>query len=153
MEDNIRASPSLFLSPRAWARSHGTCACESKTLTDGEGATEQSQVNLHMLLERYPDRVPTFLKRCPNSTLPELEKQKLMFSANDPVSKLSQHLKGKFKTTSAGGGGKSAIFIYVQDRISVEPSKTIGELYEQYKSPDGMLHLSYTEHNSFGTAL
>ena len=102
-----------------------------------------------MLMERYPDRVPTFLRRCPNSSLPELDKQKLMFSASDPVSKLSQHLKSKFN--SASNGGTSSIFIYVQDRISVEPSKTIGELYEQYKSPDGMLHLSYTEHNSFGS--
>ncbi len=102
---------------------------------------------MRALLEKYPGRVPIKLTRYSKSTLPVLDKPQQLYSASENLSVVVSKLK---KTLNIQDKEKT-LYLFINDRIPPDNSKTLGELYETHKGPDELLHLTYAEQNSFGS--
>ena len=101
------------------------------------------------LNSNYPDYIPVILKkRQHDKILQDIDKKKYLIPKNLNVSGILTIIRKKVTISD-----KQAVFIFAkQDKESflVPVSKSIGELYTEYKSKDNFLYLVYTTENTFG---
>jgi hypothetical protein len=98
------------------------------------------------VLQRFPSRAPIVLQRH-DSCRPEIQLDKNRFVVPKDIQFMQfvAILRKRMKLTSA-----ESLFFYTSTQRLVPQSQHIGELYENAKSADGILYITYTTENTFG---
>lgn len=112
-----------------------------KTQQSEEQRIEESKA----ILEKYPHRLPVIVERAPNSNqVPAIDKQKFLVPDDIAVAQFMWIVRRRIALSP-----EKALFLFV-GRIMPQTSMSMGELYAQYKDPDGFLYLTYSGENTFG---
>ena len=99
------------------------------------------------LLSRYPDRIPVICKQSStsNTDTPKIEKTKFLVSRELTVGQFIHVVRTRIEMPA-----EKALFFFVNDNIIPKTSENIFSIYEQYKSNDNLLYVTYTSENTFG---
>ena len=107
---------------------------------------EEKKENGIRLLEKYPACVPVIVKKREKGiNLPDITQSRYLIPKTSKLSEVMVTIRKKMSMDP-----KQAIFIFVGNGILVPISYTIEFVYEQYKSDDNFLYLTYCTENTFG---
>ena len=81
--------------------------------------------------------------KCKN--LPDINKKKYLVPLDLTVGQFIFVIRRRLKLDAA-----KAIFLFVNNQIIPPSNASLGELYEEYKSEDGFLYMTYSGENTFG---
>merc|ERR1711907_161140 len=97
---------------------------------------------------KYPDRVPVLCERAPRSSLPQIAQKKFLIPGTMRCSELKYIIHREVKKIGSIAGDQT-IYLFVGN-LAPKTSMTIGELYEQCPTQDGVLHVMYRAENTLG---
>merc|ERR1712187_281569 len=112
---------------------------------------EQRRSEAERIRNKYPDRIPVICEKARTSTLPEIEKKKFLVPGT--------MLCGEFKyivhkhisqVADAPLASDQTIYLFVNG-TSPKTGALMSEIYEQHKSDDGFLYITYSAENTLGT--
>ena len=92
------------------------------------------------LLEKYPDRVPVVLE----SKVCESEVFKYMVPRDRTIAQMIVQLRKHIQMTP-----KQAIYLFVNNALPPN-SATVGEIWDQHRNENNVLHIVYSLENTFG---
>ncbi len=78
---------------------------------------------------KYPDRIPVYVKRKENSDIDEVPKPKYLVPKEMTMGNMIYVIRKNIKLTS-----EKAMFVFIDNKL-VPVSQTMGELYNQKKTP------------------
>ncbi len=93
---------------------------------------------------KYPNAVFVYVSLARNSNLPPLDKQKYVVPKNTTVGQFMYIIRRRLQLSS-----DRALFIFANDMLPTS-SQTMAEVYQQYKSADGILRVVCTSESVFG---
>jgi GABA(A) receptor-associated protein len=98
------------------------------------------------LSQNHPDRIPIFVRKAKGckSNIPEIPKSKFLVPRMLTIGQFIYIIRRQLTLSS-----ETALFFFVEGTLPTT-SATIVELYQQYKQPDGSLHVEYTSESVFG---
>ena len=103
------------------------------------------QQDVSNLVEKYPDRAPVYLDRDQYSTnTPDIPKKKYLVPRTLTVGQFLYFVRKCCKLQP-----EQSLYLFVNGVIPM-CSLSISELYESYKSDDGLLRITYSCENTFG---
>jgi GABA(A) receptor-associated protein len=107
------------------------------TIRDGE---------LDRLKNKFPDKIPVFITKSKTARdiIPELRKQKFLVPNSFTMAELLVTIRRSIMLRP-----EQALFVFVNNTLP-NSNISMAELYQQYKSPDGVLRMEYTSENTFG---
>lgn len=108
-----------------------------------ENALVKRVLESQNILFKYPDRIPVIVETFSTST-PTLSKNKFIVPKDLSVGQFLYILRKKIQLDP-----KHSIYLFVRN-ILPPISKTMSEVYQDYRDVDGFLYLSYTKENTFG---
>jgi len=97
------------------------------------------------ILKRYPTRIPVICERADTSDIALIDKHKYLVPAELIMGQFIFVIRRRLKLDAA-----KAIFLFVNNQIIPPSNASLGELYEEYKSEDGFLYMTYSGENTFG---
>src|SRR5579872_6171686 len=95
-------------------------------------------------IDKYPDMIPIIFERQKNSTIPYLDKCKIMISDKCNVSSFIFAMRQRVKLKP-----EEAFYIYVNNTIP-NMSMLMSQLYKENKDDDGFLYIVYASEATFG---
>ena len=101
-------------------------------------------IPIEKMQQKYPDKIPIIVNRYKYSTLPDLEKRKYLVPKDMKINGFIYVIRKKIKLSS-----EQAMFITINGELCPS-NKTLEEIYEYYKNPDGYLYIDYSSENTFG---
>lgn len=102
-----------------------------------EGELERIQKN-------YPDKIPIFITKSSKDSLPDIRKHKFLVPSHFTMAEFQLTIRKWLVLTP-----EQAIFIFIGNSLPMS-GRTVGELYNDHKGPDGVLRVSYASENTFG---
>lgn len=97
------------------------------------------------LLNKFPNCVPVIIKKSfDDKILRDIDKERYLIPKNLFVSYILYTIRKKINIDE-----KQAIFIFINNTL-VPMNITIEEIYNQYKSEDNFLYITYRTENTFG---
>ena len=106
---------------------------------------ERRKVEASRILKRYPTRIPVICERADTSDIALIDKHKYLVPVELIVGQFIFVIRRRLKLDAA-----KAIFLFVNNQIIPPSNASLGELYEEYKSEDGFLYMTYSGENTFG---
>lgn len=106
---------------------------------------DSDSLKVHMLMVAHPSRVPVWIEKGRGSTVNDLDKHKYLIEKDMTMGQVVCLIRSRIKIAPS-----QAIFIFVDNGILPPNSAHIGQIYNEYKSSDGMLHIAYRSENTFG---
>jgi len=107
---------------------------------------EKNKENGIKLIEKYPEYIPVIIKKRESDKLLQIPLQtRYLIPKTSRLSEVTVTIRKKMNMDP-----KQAIFIFVGNGILVPIGNTIEFIYEQYKSDDNFLYLTYCTENTFG---
>ena len=110
-----------------------------KSKTENERLTESSKI-----IEKYPNRIPIIIEKDKKSKIKDIDKNKFLVPNDMTLGQFMYVIRKRIKLEP-----EKAIFIYVNN-ILPPTSSLINSIYEEHKSKDGFLWISYSGENTFG---
>lgn len=110
----------------------------SKTITPSEVDT---------VMKKHPGRVPVYVKRATNvngTQLPEINRHKFLIPQDFTLHALQHTIRIYLKLKP-----EQAIFLFINNTIPIY-TQTLLQLYDKYRSEDGLLYVTYSTENTFG---
>jgi GABA(A) receptor-associated protein len=98
---------------------------------------------IERLRKKYPDRIPILLIKG-NATTTDIPKKKFLVPSAITFGEFIQNIRYMFKLKP-----EKAMYFYIDNTLPSN-SNTISTIYATHKSVDGMLHVVYSEENTFG---
>lgn len=102
------------------------------------------------ILEKYSDRVPVICDRLKNSDLPQIEKTKFLVPGvmlcNEFKYIIHKHI---YQRDSSERHAEQTIYLFVNN-TAPKASKLMSEIYDEKKSDDGFLYMTYSAENTLG---
>ena len=105
-------------------------------------------LDIDLIISKYPDRVPVYVRKAPNAkdNIDDLEKHNYLIPVDMTMGNFLCVIRKHVKLSPS-----QAIFIFVAKKgVLVPNSSMFGEIYKQYVDEDKMLHIEYTGENTFG---
>ncbi len=98
------------------------------------------------ILKKYPEKIPVFITKLKDSrdNLPNISKNKFLVPRDLEFSQFIYTIRRYLRIRP-----ETAIILFVNGQIP-RASATFMEIYHSFKSPDGLLKISYTSENTFG---
>lgn len=95
---------------------------------------------------KYPDRIPVYITTPEDSRELKITPKfhKFLIPSNYTFYSLHHIIRRWFKIDP-----QKSIFLFIDSHIPMSTA-TLGELYEKYKTPDGLLRIVYVYENAFG---
>lgn len=93
------------------------------------------------LLGKYPDRVPVMVQSKVDT---ETQVLKYMVPRERTIAQMIVQLRKHIKMTP-----KQAVYLFVNNTLPPN-SATVGQVWEQHKNSDHVLHIVYALENTFG---
>jgi len=97
------------------------------------------------ILKRYPTRIPVICERAEPSDIVLIDKHKYLVPNDLIMAQFIFVIRRRLKLDAA-----KAIFLFVNNQIIPPSNASLGVLYEEYKSEDGFLYMTYSGENTFG---
>ena len=96
--------------------------------------------------EKYPDRIPVIVEKSEKSpeSLPDIDKRKFLVPQDLTMGQLVFVIRKRIKLDP-----NTAIFLYV-NKILPSTESSLSNLYDDHKSKDGFLYVTYSGENTFG---
>ena len=113
-------------------------------MTSGAASQQGGERQGHKMREKYPDKVPIFLRKAEKSKLDEIEKHKWLAPADMTVGAWMTILRRHIQVRSS-----QAIFLMIHG-IVPRNSATLEHLYDEHMDNDGLLRMTYCEMATFG---
>merc|ERR1719507_172039 len=107
---------------------------------------EKRSAEARRILVKYPDRIPVICEKDPRSDLPDIDKKKFLV----PGSMLCGEFKyiiHKHINQTASLTADQTIYLFV-NRTAPKTGAPLSEVYEQYRSDDGFLYITYSAENA-----
>ena len=105
------------------------------------------------ILSKYPDRVPVIVERNSRAknTLPEIEKKKFLVPGSMLCGEFKYIIHKHITQVESGPTltSEQTIYLFVGN-ISPKTGALLSEIYEQNKSEDGFLYMTYSAENTLG---
>ena len=96
--------------------------------------------------EKYPDRVPIFVLKSKNDrVLPHINMNKFVVPAQITVAELMNIVRKRIAI-----GAETSMFFFIDEKLLVCGTDSLGQLYEDHKNEDGLLLIYYCGENTFG---
>lgn len=106
---------------------------------------EKRKTESERIKQKYPDKIPIILEKSDSSTIPTIEKQKMLLQKDLTVGQLLYIIRKQISLDSS-----QALFLFVDNRSIPSTSKTMEEIYLQYSDQDGFLYITYSAEQVFG---
>ncbi|CAE8732861.1 unnamed protein product [Polarella glacialis] len=112
---------------------------------------EKRSAEARRILTKYPDRIPVICEKAARSDLPDIDKKKFLVPGT--------MLCGEFKyiihkhinqTANATLASDRTIYLFVNNSTSPKTGALMSEIYDQFKSDDGFLYITYSAENTLG---
>jgi GABA(A) receptor-associated protein len=97
------------------------------------------------VMKRYPDRIPVIVKPT-DKKQPEIDKHKYLVPKDMLISQFIFIIKKRIRNLKPD----EAIFLFINGSTLPKVTATIGESYDQYKTEDEFLYITYSLENTFG---
>jgi len=110
---------------------------------------EHRQKESQKLKDKHEGHFPIFVYKQPNSDAPETKKNKFLVAGDRQMGAFINIVKKQHFVKTDEDHSIKAMFFFVKNTI-VNPGRTVGELYEDYKDEDGFLYIEYSTENTFG---
>uniref|UniRef100_A0A336MTT7 CSON005060 protein n=1 Tax=Culicoides sonorensis TaxID=179676 RepID=A0A336MTT7_CULSO len=95
---------------------------------------------------KFPTKVPIIVERYhKENDLPVLDKKKFLVPEEVTLSQFLGIIRNRMKI-----GPSKALFLLINNRTMISISRTVGEIYEEYKEIDGFLYVTYASQEVFG---
>ena len=116
----------------------------NKIKNDYQNKNSNQQLNQTLsILSKYPDRVPIILKRKIDN-IEYIDKEKYLVPKNLTIGQFIYIIRQRMELNS-----NEAIYLFVSNTV-IQTSQEISYIYEQYKSKDQFLYLTYSKESTFG---
>jgi GABA(A) receptor-associated protein len=92
----------------------------------------------------YPDRIPVVCEPADNCDLPAVDKKKYLVPLDLTMGQFIYVIRKRIKVPAEQG-----VFVFVND-VMPPTAALMSSVYEEYKSPDGFLYVTYSGENTFG---
>ena len=99
---------------------------------------------MEKILEKYPDRVPIYVKKKEGSNVEEITKHKYLVPRDMTMGNFIYVLRKNITLKSS-----QALFVFV-DNLIVSNSEMMGEIYNRHKNEDNFLYVIYSSESTFG---
>tara|TARA_B100001057_G_scaffold234249_1_gene234581 strand:+ start:631 stop:987 length:357 start_codon:yes stop_codon:yes gene_type:complete len=93
---------------------------------------------------KYPDRCCVIVTRAANSDAPELGRHKYLVPGDISLGQFTYVIRKRIKVRP-----EKAIFLFVGSSLPAS-SDLMATVYEEKKSADGFLYITYSSENTFG---
>lgn len=105
-----------------------------------------SQAEIDTVMKKHPGRVPVYVKRASNTgtNLPEINRHKFLIPQDFTLHALQHTIRVYLKLKP-----EQAIFLFINNTIPIY-TESLLQLYEKYRSADGLLYVTYSTENTFG---
>jgi GABA(A) receptor-associated protein len=102
---------------------------------------------LERIKQKHPDKIPIFISKSmyAKDSIPEIRKKKFLAPSQLTMGNFVATIRRWLLLTP-----EQAIFLFIGN-IMPCTSSTIGEIYHEHKSPDGVLRINYASENTFGS--
>jgi GABA(A) receptor-associated protein len=97
------------------------------------------------IMKKYSSRVPVICERAGTTDVPLIDKHKYLVPNDLSMAQFIFVIRRRLKLDAS-----KAIFLFVNKNIIPSNSASLGELYEEYKSKDNFLYMTYSGENTFG---
>ena len=97
------------------------------------------------IMIKYSSRVPIICERAGTTDIPLIDKHKYLVPNDLSMAQFIFVIRRRLKLDAS-----KAIFLFVNKNIIPSNSASLGELYEEYKSKDNFLYMTYSGENTFG---
>ncbi len=99
------------------------------------------------MLKKYPSRRPIICDRSShhNKDIPTLDKRKYLVPDDCTIGDFMYVIRKRIKIPP-----EKSIFLFIADMNMVPISKTINEVYDEYKDDDGFLYITFAGESTFG---
>jgi len=109
-----------------------------------EHSFEQRKAEAERIREKYPSRIPVICEKVDKSDIATIDKKKYLVPADLTVGQFIYVIRKRIKLSP-----EKAIFIFVNNVLP--PTATLmSQIYEEHKSDDGFLYITYSGENTFG---
>ena len=102
--------------------------------------------NIYQLIKKYPDRIPIICERSnvSNNDCPIIDKNKFLVPFDFTFGQFLLIIRKRMKLPP-----EKAIFLFINNKIH-NSSQLISSIYDNNKSENGFLYVTYTSENTFG---
>lgn len=94
--------------------------------------------------EKYPDKYPVIIQKAKNSILNDIDKYKFLIPYDLTIAQLINLIRKRIELKEY-----ESLFIFVNNTLP-SISSTIATVYEEEKSNDGFLYVTYNSESTFG---
>lgn len=105
---------------------------------------EKRKNEAERILAKYPDRIPVICERAEKSDIPDIDKKKYLVPCDLTVGQFVYVIRRRIKLSP-----EKAIFIFVNN-VLPPTAALMSSVYEEHKSDDNFLYVTYSGENSFG---
>ena len=109
-----------------------------------EHTFEKRQAEAQRIRQKYPDRIPVICERANKTSIPNIDKKKYLVPADLTVGQFVYVIRKRIELPP-----EKAIFIFVNNQMPPTASM-MSTIYEEQKSKDGFLYITYSGENTFG---
>jgi len=99
---------------------------------------------VHSIRRKYPDRIPIFVSKDPNSNVPMISKTKFLTPYDITVGQFIYIIRKWIKLRP-----EESLFIFINNLMPAT-GLSMKEVYETHKSADEVLRIVYSTENTFG---
>lgn len=96
------------------------------------------------ILAKYPDRIPVIVEKNHKGQVPDIDKCKFLVPIDLTVGQFVYVVRKRIKLAP-----EKAIFLFIKNTLP-PTSQLMSAIYEEYKSEDGFLWVTYSGENTFG---
>jgi GABA(A) receptor-associated protein len=93
---------------------------------------------------KYPDRIPVICEKADRSDIAEIDKKKYLVPVDLTVGQFVYVIRNRIKLPP-----EQAVFVFIND-VMPPTASLMSAIYEEQKSPDGFLYITYSGENTFG---
>ena len=97
------------------------------------------------ILEKFPDKIPVIVEQGKSDKLTKIDKSKFLVPQDITVGQFMTIIRKRIQLQE-----HEALFLFVKNNTLPANSTTIVNVYEQNKSDDGFLYMTYCGENVFG---
>ncbi|EEB07327.1 autophagy associated protein Atg8 [Schizosaccharomyces japonicus yFS275] len=108
---------------------------------------EKRKTEAQRIREKYPDRIPVICEKVDKSDIATIDKKKYLVPADLTVGQFVYVIRKRIKLSP-----EKAIFIFV-DEVLPPTAALMSTIYDEHKSDDGFLYITYSGENTFGKEL
>ena len=102
---------------------------------------------INAVLKRHPGRIPVYVKKADNKgseNLPDINRHKFLIPQDFTLHALQHTIRIYLKMRP-----EQAIFLFINNTLPIY-SDSLEQLYQKYRSDDGLLYVTYSTENTFG---